>query len=70
MGYGLELSAHSLAVDMEVFNIVIEREGVHDAVMLLTHFEGIIAAKVACCLLIAELISLCEFSNDGYDVLR
>lgn len=66
---GLELSAHALAIDGEVIDVGLERLGVHESVMLLTHLEGMIAAEVACCLLVGELVALCEFGYDGYDVL-
>lgn len=38
--------------------------------MFLTHFKSMITAKISCCLLIGKLITLCEFSNDCYNVLR
>lgn len=64
-----ELTAHSLAVSVKVLDIVIERECVHDAVMLLAHFECVIATKVSCSLSVGELIAFGEFCNDGYNVL-
>ena len=63
------MTSHALAINGEVIDVGLKGLCVHETIMLLTHFESMIAVEIACCLLIGELIALCEFSDDGYYVL-